>query len=239
MLNLAYNENGLQTGQLSFRKDGILSALRAKPSTVSIIPAFSKDREAVENFIIDIYAKAYGAHIHVHYPILMSVRDEAGQILAATGFRAATYEPLFLEQYLSAPIEQVLQCPRAQIVEIGNLASYGGGASLYLFAALAAYLNYKGFTQAVVTSTDFLERRFRLMGLQPKRQAKADPALLLHDGENWGTYYNTQPHVISGSVAQGYKRLQKQLGAEYTDCRPRLLPRLHFKGDQADVIREN
>jgi len=232
MLNLAYSENGLQTGQLSFRKDGMLSALRAKPSTVSIVPAFSKDREAVEHFITDIYAKAYGAHIHVHYPVLMSVRDETGKILAATGFRPAADEPLFLEQYLDAPIERVLQSPRAQIVEIGNLASDGGGASLYLFAALAAYLNYKGFTQAVVTSTDFLERRFRQMGLQPKRHAKADLALLLSDGENWGTYYDTQPHVISGSVAQGYKRLQKQLGAEYTDCRPRLFPRLHYKVEQ-------
>lgn len=229
MLNLAYSENGLQTGHLSFRKGSLLGGLRAKPSTVSITPAFSKDRETVERFITDIYAKAYGAHIHVHYPVLMSVRDEEGYILAATGFRPASEEPLFLEQYLNAPVQDVLQTPRKQVVEIGNLASNGGGASLYLFAALAAYLDYKDFTQAVVTSTDFLERRFRQMGLQPKRQAKADPALLLSEGENWGSYYDTQPHVISGSVSQGYKRLQKQLGAAYTDCRPRLFPRLHYK----------
>lgn len=233
MLNLAYSENGLQTGQLSFKKDSLLSGLRAKASTVSIVPAFSKDREAVEKFITDIYARAYGTRIHVHYPVLMSVRDEAGNILAATGFRPASDEPLFLEQYLNAPVQDVLKTPRAQIVEIGNLASDGGGASLYLFAALAAYLNYKGFSQAVVTSTDFLERRLGQMGLQPKRHAKADPALLLSEGENWGSYYETQPHVISGSVAQGYKRLQRQLGAEYTDCRPRLFPRLHYKGDQS------
>lgn len=232
MLNLAYSENGLRTGQLSFRKGGLLDTLRVKPSTVSIVAEFSKDREAVENFITEIYAKAYGARIQVHYPILMSVRDESGQILAATGFRSALNQSLFLEQYLDAPAEEILKSPRSQIVEIGNLASDGGGASLYLFAALAAYLNYQGFTKAVVTSTDFLERRFRQMGLQPKRHAKADPALLLSDGENWGTYYDTQPHVISGLVKEGYKRLQRQLGAEYTDYRPRLFPRLHYKGDQ-------
>ena len=236
MLNLAYNENGLQTGQLSLKKDQLLNTLRAKPSTVSIVAAFSKDRDAVENFITDIYARSYGAHIHVHYPILMSVRDEHGQILAATGFRSAVNETLFLEQYLDAPVEQTLDSQRAQIVEIGNLASDGGGASLYLFAALAAYLNYQGFTQAVATSTDFLERRFRQMGLQPKRHAKADPSLLLCDGENWGTYYDAQPHVISGSVKHGYKRLQKQLGAHYTDYRARLFPRLHYKGGQNEGI---
>ncbi len=232
MINLQYSENGFQTGSLSFSKDRMLSHLKIRPSHISIVPVFSKDRDAVEAFIKHIFAHAYGARIEVHYPILMSVRDESGKILAATGFRPATAEPLFLEQYLSAPVEDILKTPREQIVEIGNLASDGGGASLYLFAALAAYLNYKGFTKAVVTSTDFLERRFHQMGLQPKRHAKADPALLLSDGENWGTYYDTQPRVISGSVAEGYKRLQTQLGAEYKDCRPRLFPRLHYKEGQ-------
>lgn len=229
---MAYSEDGFQTGRLSFRKDMFLGQLKVRPSVVSILPAFSKDRSVVEDFIKHIFARAYGARIDVHYPILMSVRDEDNRILAATGFRPATAEPLFLEQYLSAPVEGILQTPRGQIVEIGNLASEGGGASLYLFAALAAYLNYKGFTQAVVTSTDFLERRFRQMGLQPKRHAKADPKFLLSEGEDWGRYYDTQPHVISGSVAQGYKRLQRQLGAEYRDCRPRLLPRLHYREEQ-------
>lgn len=229
MFQLQYSEEGLSTGYLSFKRSGLLTHLRAKPSLVSIVPAFSKDREAVEDFITDIYAKAYGAKIRVHYPVLMSVRDVAGRLLAATGFRPADQDDLFLEQYLERPIEDVLQTPRSQIVEIGNLASDGGGASLYLFAALSAYLNYRGFKQAVVTSTDFLERRFRQMGLQPKRHAKADPSLLLEHGENWGSYYDTQPHVLSGSVAEGYKRLQKQMGAEYSDCRPRLFPRLHYK----------
>lgn len=236
MLNLLYNEDGLQTGTLSLRKDALLGQLKARPSVISILPASAKDRLAVEAFIKDIYARAYGARIEVHYPILMSVRDEQGKLLAATGFRPATSEKLFLEQYLPAPAEQILITPRQKIVEIGNLASDGGGASLFLFAALAAYLHHKGFTQAVVTSTDFLERRFRQMGLQPRRHAKADPSLLLSDGEYWGSYYDTQPHVISGSVVDGYKRLQRQLGAEYQDYRPRLLPRLHYKQEFGDDI---
>ena len=147
MLNLNYCENGLNTGLLSLKKDSPLARLKAQPKTVSITGAFSKDREEVERFITDIYAKSYNAEISVHYPILMSVRDEAGKLLAATGFRPAQSEPLFLEQYLDAPIEAVLNAPRSQIVEIGNLASQGGGASLFLFAALAAYLNDKNFTR--------------------------------------------------------------------------------------------
>lgn len=232
MLNLQYSENGLHTGQLSFSNTYFFGKLAARASVISILPAFAKDRETVERFITDIYAKSYGAKINIHYPVLMSVSDEEGKLLAATGFRSASDEPLFLEQYLDASVENVLSVPRSQIVEIGNLASDGGGASLYLFAALAAYLNYKGFSQAVVTSTDFLERRFKQMGLTPKRHAKANPALLLSAGEDWGSYYDTQPHVISGSVEHGYKRLQSQLGAEYHELRPRLFPRLHYKSGE-------
>jgi Thermostable hemolysin len=229
MLQLQYNENGLNTGHLSFNRSAFLSRLTARPSLVSIVPAFAKDREAVERFITDIYARSYGAKIKIHYPVLMSVRDEEGKLLAATGFRSAKNENLFLEQYLAQPIEGVLKTSRDKIVEIGNLASDGGGASLYLFAALAAYLNHNEFTHAVVTSTDFLEKRFHEMGLRPKRHAKAHPELLLEKGEDWGTYYDTAPHVLSGSIDEGYKRLQKQLGVEYHDNRPRLFPRLHYK----------
>lgn len=94
MINLQYSENGFQTASLSFSKDKLLSHLKARPSLISIVPAFSKDREAVEQFIKTIFAGAYGARIDVHYPILMSVRDEAGKILAATGFRPATTDTL-------------------------------------------------------------------------------------------------------------------------------------------------
>jgi hypothetical protein len=98
----------------------------------------------VEAFIRAVYVRSYKADIAVSYPILMSVRDAGGTILAAVGFRYAKEEPLFLENYTGAPIEQVLRTPRERIAEIGNLASAGGGASIFLFAALASYLNFKG-----------------------------------------------------------------------------------------------
>ncbi len=230
-MHLHYDENGLDTGALSFSKTALLSHLKAKPSVVSIVPLFAREREEVEQFIKDIYAKAYGARIKIHYPVLMSVRNEKGDILAATGFRPAADYPLFLEQYLDRPVEQVLGLPRAEIVEIGNLASDGGGASLFLFAAISAYLHHKGLTQAVVTSTDFLEQRFKQMGLDPVRHAPADPSMLIGKDENWGTYYDTHPHVISGNVTHAYERLQSRFGAEYRTYPPRLFPRLHYQCD--------
>lgn len=228
MLHLHYHENGLETGQLLMRKSRYLSHLSAQPSVISILPAFGKEREAVEEFITSIYAKSYGATIGVHYPILMSVRNVEGQILAAVGFRPAANEPLFLEQYLRQPVETVLNTPRERIVEIGNLASDGGGASLYLFAALSVYLHNKGFEKAVMTGTNFLQKRFHAMGLKLTRHVAADASLLLQKDEDWGSYYDTQPHVLSGSIEKGYKNLQAMLGVEYHNS-PALFSRLHYK----------
>lgn len=229
MFLLDYQENGRHMGQLRMNESRWLSRLRSRPAIVSIYPAFARDRRIVEDFIINIYAQAYGAHIGVHYPVLMSVRDESGKILAALGFRYAGEETLFLEQYLPQPVEHVLGVPRQGIVEIGNLASDGGGASLFLFAALSTYLHHKGQTHAVVTGTRFLEKRFGELGLHPQRLAPANPARLLQKDENWGSYYDTDPHVMAGHIDEGYKRLQKVLGAHYTEASPRLLTRLHYK----------
>lgn len=226
---LDYQENGSFTAQLRFNRKKRLNFLTIRPKVISILPAFAKEREAVEHFIMDVYAASYGARIDIHYPTLMSIQDEAGTILAAAGFRYAAEETLFLEQYLTAPVEQILNTPRNRIVEIGNMASGGGGASSFLFAALSAYLNHRSFTDAVITGTDFIEKRLRSLGLRPRRLAAADPALLRDNGENWGRYYDTNPHVLAGSIGKGYQKLQRTLGAEYTENALRLIPRLHHR----------
>ena len=231
MFKLDYQEDGQSTGTLSLNETLWTGRLSARPSVISILPYFTRERQAVEDFIIDTYAKAYGATIGVHYPTLMSVRDEDGKILAALGFRYAEHEPLFLEQYLKCPVETVLGVERAGVSEIGNLASAGGGASLFLFAALAAYLNSKGQTHAVITGTSYIEKRLRTFGLKPKRLAHADPSLLLRKDEDWGSYYDTDPHVLAGEIHAGYVRLQKVMGAAYTENTPCLFPRLHYKDE--------
>lgn len=226
MLHLDYQENGQTTGTLSLRNDFLLKRINTRPAVVSILPAFAKEREAAEKFITDIYAKSYNAKISVHYPTLMSVQDGQGKILAALGFRNAAHEPLFLEQYLTHPIDEILDTPRPSITEIGNLASAGGGASLFLFSALSAYLHDKKQSHAVVTGTKYIEKKLRTLGLKPTRLAKADPSLLLKNGEDWGSYYDTDPYVMAGQVARGYERLQTALGATYT---PNLFCRLFYK----------
>ncbi|WEK58389.1 MAG: thermostable hemolysin [Candidatus Brevundimonas phytovorans] len=164
------------------------------------------ERRRVERFIEAAYAEAYGSRILTHYPTLMSVQDETGALYAAVGFRCAAEDSLFLEHYLEAPVETVLgqaigaAVPRAEVVEIGSLASSGQGATVFLFAALARHLQHEGRTFAVAVATSELRRIFHKAGLGTLQIARADPDRLADGGGSWGAYYQTDPIVLAGSI---------------------------------------
>lgn len=229
MLKLHYCENDVNTANLYLHSSRVAKVSPLTPTVVSITGQFEPERQRVERFIQDIYSKNYGADITITYPVLMSVRNADDQILSAVGLRYAGEEKLFLEQYTGKPIEKILGCERRKIAEIGNLASAGQGASVFLFAALASYLHHKGISYAVVTGTDFLHRYFEKMGLSPHMICNAQLSDLHEKGQDWGTYYDTQPRVLAGSVPTGVKRLKTALGAKFEDCRPKLYSRIHCK----------
>lgn len=230
MLKLVYQENNRNTANLYLRENHTRKISPLTPSVVSITGLFEPERRRVEDFIRAIYKQSYNADITVNYPVLMSVRNADNDILAAVGFRYAKDEPLFLEHYTHAPIERALDCPRHEIVEIGNLASAGQGASVFLFAALASYLNNKNIRYAAITGTDYLHNYFKKIGLKPRRICEADISAIDDDPQSWGSYYETRPRVLVGAVENGISRLKATLGATFQEYRPRLYPRLHYKG---------
>ena len=103
------------------------------------------ERARVEQYIAARFREVHGANIHDFMPVLLTMGCH-GRTTAATGVRAATRQPLFLEQYLSGPVEQSLGAavgtaiPRARIAEIGNLVATQGGSSYLLFMVLTAIL---------------------------------------------------------------------------------------------------
>src|SRR6218665_1692324 len=138
MYSLDFKDNSLGTARLVFNKDILNRLTPLSPTVIDITSRFAPERLRVEQFIKNIYKKSYDADIAVTYPTLMSVRNADGGILAAAGFRLAKTEPLFLEQYTREPIESVTSrlysrsIRRGAIAEIGNLASDGKGASIFL-----------------------------------------------------------------------------------------------------------
>lgn len=214
MFHVPVTVDSFRAGQLSFDSDAVRRLSSVRPGKISITANHADERREVEAFIERIYAKAYGAVIGQHYPTLISVRDAHGRILAALGVRTAGNHRLFLEQYMDTPVEAGVSeafgmaVARDQIVEIGNLASAGHGAAVFLFAALTAYLECMGFTHLALTGTRLLRGYFAKLGLDPRDMGHADPARLSDGGKSWGTYYDTEPRLIAGDIRASYARLQ-------------------------------
>lgn len=220
MLQVPFTVDTHRAGQLTFQSHAIRRLSPLQPGMFRINEIASDDRRQVEAFIESIYAKTYGALIGVHYPTLLSVRGKDGRILAALGFRAATNDALFLEQYIDQPVEAAISqafgqpVDRSRIVEVGNLASAGHGAAVFLFVALMAYLDCQRFSHLALTGTKILRGYFRKLGLDPRIMHDADPARLSDGGKSWGSYYAAEPKLIGGDIGASYRQLQKVMLVE-------------------------
>jgi hypothetical protein len=136
--------------------------------------------------------------------------------LVIAGLRPARDETLYLENYLECLAEQavsrVFKTPvdREQIVEIGNLVSSESGASYLMFSVLAPLLRVAGFRWVMCTATAQVEGMLNKMGLAPQRICVASAARLGDAAANWGSYYESQPHVIAGDLGLAASRIGSQ-----------------------------
>ncbi len=239
MLEISVHTDSAARGMLFMDERRVRSITRLSPAGIVINQRFAPDRERVASFIASTYRREYGSVISHQYPMLMSVRDAGGAILAALGFRLAAEEPLFLEQYLPQPVESCVRrafgtsFDRTAIVEIGNLASAGNGASVFLFVALAAYLRAQGLCIAAVTGTTNLRRLLLSFGVEFVELGRADPAALCDRGESWGTYYQRDPKVIAGAIEPAYGQLEPFLPPEHNGNLEHLFSRVHPRTQEA------
>lgn len=183
----------------------------AAPITVTHTPVGTPRRPEAEAYIRGIFAQRYQAEPAVFAPNLVMM-EQHQRIIAATGWRGAGAEALYLERYLDVPIEAAMEelasqtVVRERIVEVGHLAADKPGASIHVILTLAEYLHRVGFEWVVFTATQELIRIFTRLGLPLLALAKADPARLGGDAGAWGTYYDTQPVVVAGRIQLGLAR---------------------------------
>ncbi|OHC27491.1 MAG: thermostable hemolysin [Pseudomonadales bacterium RIFCSPLOWO2_12_59_9] len=174
----------------------------------------TKRRSEIENFIRVRFAEHYGAKIEHFMPCLLGLENAAGQLQAAVGIRGADAGELFLERYLSRPIEQEITAgngrylKRSEIVEVGNLAAVGAGHARLLIVALTDVLVALGFRWVTFTGTTTLLNSFQRLGLSPLSLGLADPACMGAELGAWGSYYATAPQVMVGDIYTGHQRLQ-------------------------------
>lgn len=136
-----------------------------------------------------------------------------GATVAVLGYRRAGPEPLFLEAYLDAPIEDLASLAlgrmvaRDAIIEIGNLASDNALAMIELWGAAANDLGGEGEV-AVATLTAPLRRMFARIGLPISVIAPARIERLETSNGTWGRYYELDPQVCVGVIADGQQAIE-------------------------------
>lgn len=171
--------------------------------------AASPERAPLEDFVRQQFLRHFNARVKHFMPELLALRDGDGTIRSVVGCRAAAHEPLFLETYTRAPIEDELAArngfwvPRERIVEIGSLACRSARGAIEIVRALVPYLLGTGFSWVVFTGADTVMNVFRYLGLSPLPLCRADAYLLGDARRDWGSYYDHDPHVMAGRIQDG------------------------------------
>ncbi len=213
-------DDGAVKGRLCFNLERIRQLTTAEPSIISVRHPTSLGRRGVEAYLEAAYARAFDGRIQHHFPTLMSLEDDDGEISAAAGMRLAGLDRLYLEQYLDTPVEAALsqvtgaKVERRQIAEIGNLASHSQGASVFLFIALASHLRRQGCTHVVATATRQLRRGFARLGFPTHLLAHARPSRVGQAATQWGSYYDRDPEVLAGSISAAVPVLTRLLKSD-------------------------
>lgn len=175
-------------------------------------PPGAPRRAAVEALIRRVYRTRYDADLRDFAPVLVSLADETG-LVAAAGYRPAQHHPLFLERYLGRPVQTLLpvgdEAPplRRHIVEVGHLAALRPGEGRRLIAPLTAHLLEEGYVWVVSTATRELRQLLGRMGITPCALGAADPRALGAEQAQWGRYYEHDPVILAGRLAQAMRRL--------------------------------
>ncbi len=166
-------------------------------------------RDELEQIIARKFEAEYGARLTHFMPLLVVLQNQSGNALAIAGVRSALMEPLFLEHYLDAPVEEVLHAvagrplPRHQIVEMGNLAAVEPGHARYLFAAMTDLLLSWDFQWLCCTGVTGVRNLFRRLQMEPTVIAQALPQRVPDASRLWGNYYQKNPQVLTGEIRLG------------------------------------
>lgn len=170
-------------------------------------------RQDVEQYVSTRYKDAFNAKIIEFMPTFMAIYDDQQVLHSVCGFRVASQESLFLEQYLSQPADALMaiafdqKIDRSKLIEFGQLASFSHGMSPLHFMLMTQKLVDSGFEWCIFTATDPLYVMMCRLGLQLHVLSDANPNVIPDAESTWGTYYHHQPRVSVVNLPLGLKQL--------------------------------
>jgi hypothetical protein len=198
------------------QRDSLLRRTLNPGPRFELLAAHDPLRAEAEHYVAERYNAAYHAELEHFLPFLLGMRC-LGSLSGVAGMGPAQAQPLFLERYLDAPVEQVLArhtgsaVARADLVEIGNLAADQRGASHLLFVLFSAVLHRAGYRWITFTATRALRNNLHKLGF-PLLTLGAASLEQIPAGEraSWGSYYDTDPLVVAGSLDEAVRLIQER-----------------------------
>jgi hypothetical protein len=208
------------TGYVCFTRKAARTHRTQRQSVLISHPRGSSHRGEIEEFLRREFRDHFGADLKRFMPQLVALHAPDGAVRAVVGCRSAAHEKLFLETYTIRPVEELIAervgivVPRAEIVEVGSLACRNGRAATEIVLALVPALIEAGFTWVVFTGADTVRNVFRRLRLAPHALCAADQTLLGADRHDWGRYYDHNPIVMAGRIADGLAALETPVGVQ-------------------------
>lgn len=185
---------------------------RTKSINLQVVNRTHPLRNKVEQYVASRYKLAFDAQITEFMPTFLCVYSNE-ELLSVCGYRVASQEPLFLEQYLSEKAEEMMTeqfsqiIKRTNIIEFGQLASFSKGISPLHFLLIAKHLVEEGFEWCIFTATDPLYAMMVHLGLTPTVLSQAAESDISEAQSTWGTYYHNAPRVSAGNLKVGLSQL--------------------------------
>ncbi|EGM77319.1 Thermostable hemolysin [Rheinheimera sp. A13L] len=192
----------------SYQFDPSVAVKVSVPDTkaqLQLVTASDMQRASIEQFIASGFAKAYQADVHSFMPNLFGV-SRAGEWQAVLGLRCAAQTHLFIEHYLSAPVEQLLatygiHAERSQLIEIGHLYAINRQSLLQLFVLMAYALDQLNYRYLLCAATTQVRAILSRHGIELTELGEAKAEALGKDAASWGCYYDTNPKVCVMDLA--------------------------------------
>ena len=184
------------------------SALEQPParSSFHVAERGSSLRNSLEARVRSGFGRHFNACIEGFMPDL-AVYEHATGASGVIGIRNAADESLFFESYLGHPVESVVQLgsgevvARGAVVEVGQFVVDDRDIVADFFRDLVPFLAGQGFGWVCFTGTNRIRALLARIGFAGCPVTLAARERLADSSDHWGSYYEHEPVVIIGKLA--------------------------------------
>ena len=171
----------------------------------TVVEPDSEERAVLEARIRSGFGMHFDACIEGFMPRFAHYRHRSGAT-GVIGVRCAADGPLFLENYLNAPVESIIESTtgertaRDRIAEVGQFVVDDRDIVTSFFRDLVPFLTASGFDWVCFTGTDRIRALLARIGFRGLPLARAEQTRVPGSGDHWGRYYDFDPVVILGRL---------------------------------------